>query len=130
MPCRLKFQSRLCFIASLLVASSANKRHANNAFLPSSKIQLKSVHDKIVTEAFSKVLFDMRGGGDRGYGNDRYEDDYGRDDDYSKGYGYNSQSTNEYEDDRYGDRNSDRRGSYDDDYYGNDRENAPEVSSV
>ena len=52
----------------------------------------------------------------------------GRDDDYSKGYGHNSQNTNDYEDDRYG--NNDKRGSYDDDYYGNDREYAPEVSSV
>ena len=127
MPCRLKIQSHLCFIASLLAVSSANKRSANNAFLPSSKIQLQSVRDKI---AISKVLFDMRGGGDRGYGYDRYENDYGRDDDYSKGYGYNSQNTNDYEDDRYGDRNSDKRGSYDDDYYGNDREYTPEVSSV
>ena len=114
-------------MASIFVASFANK-----AFLPDgSSIALKSIQSQKNFISISEVIREIRGGSGRSYG---YENDYGGEDDYSRGYesGRGSSRRYDYDDDRNGDRGESRRDDYEDDYYGDNRDKyyAPAVSFI
>ncbi len=116
MPIHLKFVCQFFLIASICVGSCARR-----TFLPQNGILIQDYHNR---KSISEAIVNIRGGSGRG-GYD-YNDGYGHDDDYSRGYDYgdrnvgSSRYENDYEDDRYGD---DRRGG--NDYY-DDRDRSME----